>query len=110
MIKILLFITSIVLFVAAFPFAVIYLLFDTLSNLLHKVAVSVDMTGNILLAEPFNDILIIKRGYKFGKYGETISAVLGKNQIKETLTPTGKLLVKILDKIEKNHCIKAISK
>jgi len=110
MINFLLFLIAVLLFVLAFPIAIIYILTDTLFTLLGKIAVSIDMTGNVLLAEPFNDIMIVKRGYKFGKYGETISAVLGKNQIKETLTPMGKLLVKALDKIEKNHCIKAIKR
>mgnify|MGYP003595633813 CR=1 FL=1 len=43
--------------------------------------------------------------YKFGVDGETISSALGKNQLTGTLTAEGKRLVKILHKLEKNHCI-----
>ena len=46
--------------------------------------------------------------YKFGNVNETISSVLGKNQRNKTLTCIGKLIVFILDKIDKNHCKKSI--
>ena len=48
--------------------------------------------------------------YKFGVDGETISSALGKNQLMGTLTAEGKRLVKILHKLEKNHCILWIDK
>ena len=48
--------------------------------------------------------------YKFGVDGETISSALGKNQLTGTLTAEGKRLVKILHKLEKNHCILWIDK
>ena len=47
---------------------------------------------------------------RFGNFEETISSVLGKNQLKGTLTRTGKALVWVLDKIDKNHCKKSIKK
>ena len=39
---------------------------------------------------------------------ETISSVLGKNQRDNTLSFAGKVLVFILDTIDKNHCKKSI--
>ena len=51
---------------------------------------------------------IITYPYKFGVDGETISSALGKNQLMGTLTKEGKMLVNILNKLEKNHCVKWI--
>jgi len=52
--------------------------------------------------------LRIDGGYEFGKTGETISSALGKNQRDNTLTNCGKILVTILDFLDKNHCKKSI--
>lgn len=72
------------------------------------IALSLDQLGNVVMAELFNDILIKKNRDLFGNPDETISSVLGKNQLNGTLKPLGKLLVNILNKIEKDHCIKSI--
>ncbi|WP_027378189.1 hypothetical protein [Chryseobacterium daeguense] len=68
----------------------------------------------------WNETLIEKNGYKFGIDGETMSSVLGKNEIDGTLTSKphpdfpkwfyGRNLSKILDKVfkENKHCINAI--
>ena len=52
--------------------------------------------GNKNFRTLFNTTLITKQGYQFGQKNETISSVLGKNYLTNTLTTTGKLLVKIL--------------
>ncbi len=46
--------------------------------------------------------------YEFGKENETISSALGKNERDKTLSKKGKLLVKILDFLDKNHCKKSM--
>ena len=46
--------------------------------------------------------------FKFGNIDETISSVLGKNQRFGHLTKFGKVICKILDTIDKNHCEKSI--
>ena len=68
----------------------------------------------------WNDTLIKPEGYQFGVEGETMSSVLGKNEVDGTLTAEpqpdmpkwfyGTNLSKILDKAfsEKNHCFNAI--
>ena len=43
-----------------------------------------------------------------GNVNETISSVLGKNQRFGHLTKFGKVICKILDTIDKNHCEKSI--
>jgi len=72
------------------------------------IAVSIEQLNNKVCKELFNDILIKKEGYSFGKVDETISSVLGRNILKGTLTTTGKILVKILDTLDKDHCVKNI--
>nr|DAT30056.1 MAG TPA: hypothetical protein [Caudoviricetes sp.] len=56
----------------------------------------------------FNRILIEQDGYKFGKVQETISSVLGKNQLLDKLSLTGRALVVLLELFEEEHCIKSI--
>lgn len=79
-----------------------------ISKRLSKMALSIDQTGNVIMADLFNIILINKKGYKFGDEDETISSVLGKNKINNNLKPLGKALDWVLDKIDPNHSIKSI--
>jgi len=72
------------------------------------LAVGKDQYGNALCKYLFNDVLITKDGYKFGNIDETISSCIGKNRVKGTLTFVGRLLDRILDKIEPNHSILSI--
>ena len=74
-----------------------------------STAKNIDIWANKEFRATWNAKLIIPSGYKFGIEGETISSALGKNQLMETLTAEGKKLVKILNKLEKNHCIKWIN-
>lgn len=71
-------------------------------------AINLDKYANREFRTLFNKTLIYKKGNQFGNINETISSVLGKNERDNTLTKTGKCLVWILDKIDKNHCKKAI--
>jgi hypothetical protein len=65
--------------------------------------------GNVYCQHFFNAILITKEAkHKFGVQGETISSVLGKNQIENTLTKTGNFIANTLDKIDSNHCKNSI--
>lgn len=72
------------------------------------IAVSVDATGNVVCDDLFNHIWIKKAGYRFGKRKETISSVLGKNQLTHTLTWLGWVVAKMLDAIQKDHCFISI--
>ena len=71
-------------------------------------AINLDRFGNSEFRTLFNLTLKKKEGYKFGNMEETISSALGKNQRGDTLSIVGKLLVLILDTIDKNHCKKSI--
>ena len=74
-----------------------------------KTARSIDVFANIEASELFNDVLIKKGGYKFGNRQETISSVMGKNQVSNTLTRIGNGLRIILDWIETDHCLTSIN-
>ncbi len=69
-------------------------------------AINLDKFGNREFRTLFNKTLV--NGYQFGNVNETISSVLGKNERDNTLTRFGKIIVWILDKLDKNHCFKSI--
>ena len=73
-----------------------------------STALSIDIWANREFRTLWNDKLRIDSGYEFGREGETISSALGKNQIDNTLSKKGKLLVKILDFLDENHCQKSM--
>jgi len=72
-------------------------------------AVNLDKFGNREFRTLFNKILINSKGYKFGDINETISSVLGNNQLACTHSRCGRILVWILDKIENDHALKSIN-
>lgn len=79
-----------------------------LTATLHSLALGLDQIGNAVCRDMFNRLLIEEDGYKFGKVQETISSVLGKNQLLDKLSLTGRALVVLLELFERNHCIKSI--
>ena len=74
-----------------------------------STALNLDIWANREFRTLWNKVLRLENGYKFGNFKETISSALGKNERDNTLTKTGKILVWILNKIDKNHCIKSIN-
>jgi len=104
-----------ILFIIAYilylPLSIINWLFvKDKSGYFKSSAVNLDKFGNREFRTLFNKTLINDKGYKFGNINETISSVLGKNQLTGTLTNIGKILVWILDKIENDHSLKSIEK
>ena len=102
-------------------FAIAYVLFLPLTLINYCVvknkkgyfkssAINLDKFGNREFRTLLNKTLRIESGYEFGNMNETISGVLGKNERDKTLTKTGKCLVWILDKLDKNHAAKSIDK
>jgi len=110
--NILLLFVSIFLFWLLYPLGLVYALITLrfrISAYCRAIAISIDQLGNVVLSALMNDILITKKTQtKFGDVDMTISEVLGWNVIADTLTPAGQLIVNILDKIDKGHCINAI--
>ena len=82
----------------------------TLSVFFLEVAISIDNTGNVMMQYLLNDLLLIKRPttYYFGNKKETISSVIGKNSLTNTLSPLGKALNAFLNWIDKDHSFNSI--
>lgn len=82
-----------------------HFLFDYYRDL----AISLDQFGNVAMKGLFNEVLI--KSYsknKFGNPDETISSVLGKNKVGDTLTDLGRALDWLLNEIDEDHSIKSI--
>ena len=114
----LLFCIAIVLLIFTTPIGFFYallrqLFFDklkTLSVYFLEVAISIDNTGNVMMQHLLNDFLLIKQKetYYFGNKKETISSVIGKNSLTNTLSPLGKALNAFLNWIDKDHSFNSI--
>jgi hypothetical protein len=104
----LLFIVAYILFL---PLSIInYCVVKNKKGYFKSSAINLDKFGNREFRTLLNKALKIESGYEFGNMNETISGVLGKNERDKTLTKTGKCLVFILNKLDKNHCLKSIDK
>ena len=71
-------------------------------------ALNLDKYGNREFRAFFNLYFRTENGYLFGNERETISSALGKNERDGTLSKIGKVMVMILDKLDKNHCKNSI--
>ena len=98
------------------PISFIYVVFvkrkftyNRLCGYLHGLAYEIDKFLNHQYRSLFGAIWIRQDGYQFGNFDQTISYVLGRNQLQGSLTRFGWAVVWILDKIEKDHCIKAVN-
>ena len=116
MINFILVILANVLYLAVEPINFIYVIFvkkkftwKRLNGYFREEAVSIDRFGNSQYRSLFNALFVGENGYHHGNINETISSVLGKNQRDKTLTRFGRLLAKILDLIDKDHCLKSIN-
>lgn len=112
-----LFIIAIILFIPLHIINLLCVLWDkrkhykflsTINGYFKDEALSIDIYGNRAMRTMWNLLLIKPDGYQFGRQGETISSVLGRNELRGKLKLLGKFLVWILNLIDKNHCIKSI--
>ena len=114
----LLFCIAIVLLIFTTPIGFLYALLrqlffgklKSLSVYFLEVAISIDNTGNVMMQHLLNDFLLIKQKdtYYFGNKKETISSVIGKNSLTNTLSPLGKALNTFLNWIDKDHSFNSI--
>ena len=79
-----------------------------LNGYFREEAVAIDRFGNSQYRSLFNAWFVAENVYQHGNINETISSVLGKNEYIGKLTKKGKVLVSILNFIDKNHCAKSI--
>ena len=75
-----------------------------------EVALALDNAGNVIMQHLLNDTLLINNTntYQFGNKKETISSVIGKNHLANTLSPLGKALNSFLNFIDKDHSLNSI--
>lgn len=122
--SIFLIVLALVLFVPVFVVAIIWKITVTVKHENRKardiisgtaqffkaIAIAYDQLGNVAFGGFFNWLFIVdSEEFPFGETHETISEVLGWNQVTENLTRSGNLMVTILDWLEKDHCIKALT-
>jgi len=101
----------IIAYVLYLPLTVVNWLFvKDKSGYFKSSAINLDKFGNREFRTLFNKVLINDKGHRFGSIEETISSVLGRNQLTNTLTVLGKALVWVLDKIDNDHALKSINK
>jgi len=114
----LLFGIAFVLLVTTTPIGFVYALLrqlfvgkiKTLQIYFIEVALALDNAGNVIMQHILNDTLLVKNTntYQFGNKKETISSVIGKNHLTNTLSPLGKALNSFLNFIDKNHSLNSI--
>ena len=114
----LLFSIAFVLVVTTTPIGFVYALLrqlffgkaKTLQIYFIEVALALDNAGNVIMQHLLNDTLLINNTntYQFGNKKETISSVIGKNHLTNTLSPLGKALNSFLNFIDKDHSMNSI--
>lgn len=114
----LLFGIAFVLLVTTTPIGFVYALLrqllsrkiKTLQFYFIEVALALDNAGNVIMQHLLNDTLLIKNTntYQFGNKKETISSVIGKNHLTNTLSPLGKALNAFLNFIDKDHSLNSV--
>jgi len=97
-----------------FVFALLQKLFtrkiQLLRDYLLEVALVLDQAGNVIMQHFLNAVLLKNspNAYLFGNKKETISSVIGKNSLTNSLTRMGQLLNGFLNAIDKNHTLNSI--
>jgi 8-oxo-dGTP diphosphatase len=115
----LLFFIAFILFFITAPFGFLYAVIrqtlsksvNSLSVYFLELALALDNAGNVLMQHVLNDLLLIKneKTYLFGNKMETISSVIGKNLLSNTLSPMGLALNAFLHWIDKDHSLNSIN-
>ncbi len=107
--------TAIILLILLFPVGflvgiIVSLITHTGDRFFKNIAKAIDIFGNVLYQHLFNLTLIKNSKHKFGKFGETISSVLGKNYRDNTLSKLGYWIsIKMLERFDKNHVTNSIN-
>ena len=75
-----------------------------------ELALALDNAGNVIMQHLLNDTLLTKNTntYLFGNKKETISSVIGKNHLSNTLSPLGKALNRFLNWLDREHSLNSI--
>ena len=106
---------GLILFIIAYVLFLPITIFNALNvkkkGYFKDTAINIGRFGNREFRFSLNKYLILEKSPdRFGNIEETISSVLGKNQLSNNLTSFGNVIANILDIIEKDHCKKSIKK
>jgi len=113
-----LFLIAFTLLVTTAPFGFLYTVLrqimlrqiKSLNIFFVQVALALDVAGNVMMQHLLNDILLVRNHntYYFGNAKETISSVIGKNSLTNTLSFLGICLNDFLNFLDKNHSLNSI--
>lgn len=114
----LLFCVALLLVITTAPIGFLYALirqaFSATSKSLNiyfiEMALVLDEVGNVTMQHLLNDTLLCTSPatYYFGNKSETISSVIGKNSLTNTLSPLGRALNSFLNFLDKDHSLNSI--
>lgn len=106
---VILFVISVISVLCIIPLSLMWsMVKNRLGSLLLSWATSLDQSTNCIGVDIWNAIFRKdKNKCFFGDMDKTISYHLGHNQVEENLSKFGLLVVWFLDKLEKDHCLKA---
>ena len=113
-----LFCIALLLVITTAPFGFLYALIrqtvssktKSLNIYFIEMALVYDEVGNVTMQHLLNDLLLIQKEhtYLFGNKNETISSVIGKNSLTNTLSPLGGALNSFLNFLDKDHSLNSI--
>ena len=87
-------------------FRVAYQLWNVCKYFLLKIAIGIDIFGNVACGEAIEDIITYEEKTMFGNGEVTISTATGELEYFDKLNPTGKWFTRTLSKLlDKNHSI-----
>lgn len=87
---------------------VLYQIWNVIKYLCLKIAISIDLLGNVTCGEAIEDCVTIKEITLYGKGDVTISTATGELEYKKELNNTGIKFSKVLSLLlDKNHCIES---
>lgn len=100
-----------VMFFFIYWLTVVYQVWNVIKYLLNKIAIAIDLLGNVTSGEMIEDCVTAKESTMYGRGDITISSATGELEVNNDLNSTGKWFTKALSKIlGKNHCIDAYNK
>lgn len=82
--------------------------FNTIGDWMKKMALSIDQFGNASSGTIMNILFRKKGGIDFGGEDDTISYILARNYYHGTIRIPGRILLGILNLIDKNHGYKSV--
>lgn len=92
-------------------FKILYQIWNCIKYLCIKLAISIDLFGNVICGEAIEDLVTSEEKTLFGSEDVTISTSIGELETKDKLNKTGIKFSKFLSKVlDKNHCVESYNR